>query len=104
MLLQLASFSTLHGGAMAFISTAGPRDQTLVNLGSLAILLPLLDKLNLAHIIDRHIPTDPQAEYSHGAVLSVLLAARLHHPTALINVADWAAKHGVEYLCNIPAD
>ena len=89
---------------MAFISPAGPRDQTLVNLGSLAILVPLLDKLNLANIIDRHIPTDPQAEFSHGTILSVLLAARLHHPTALINVADWAAKHGVEYLCNIPAD
>jgi transposase len=81
-----------------------PREQTVVNFASLAVLVPLLDKLNMAKIIDRHIPTDPQAEFSHGTVLSVLLAARLHNPTALINVAEWAAEHGVEYLCNIPAD
>ena len=89
---------------MAFITASTPREETVVNLGSLAILVPLLEKLNVAGIIDRHIPTDPQAEHSHGIVLSVLLAARLHHPTALVNVAEWAAEHGVEYLCNIPAD
>jgi len=89
---------------MAFLAQADPRDVGVVNLASLAVLVPLLEKLNFANIIDRHIPTDPQAEHSHGAVLSVLLAARLHQPTALMNVADWAARHGVEYLCNIPPD
>ena len=89
---------------MAYLTRSGPRDQTIVNFASLGILVPLLDKVNIANIIDRHIPADPQAEYSHGTVLNVLLAARLNHPTALVNVADWAAEHGVEYLCNIPAD
>jgi len=89
---------------MVFITDAVPREQTVLNFASLAILVPLLDKLNVANIIDRHIPADPQAEYSHGIVLSVLLAARLQHPTALMNVAGWAAEHGVGYLCNIPAD
>jgi transposase len=89
---------------MAYLTRSGPREQTIVNFASLGILVPLLDKLNIANIIDRHIPTDPQAEYSHGTVLNVLLAARLNHPTALVNVADWAAEHGVEYLCNIPAN
>jgi transposase len=89
---------------MAYLAPSTPREQTIVNFGSLGILVPLLEKLNVADIIDRHIPTDPQAEYSHGTVLSVLLAARLNNPTALINVAEWAAEHGVEYLCNIPAD
>lgn len=89
---------------MAFITTAAPRRESLVNFGSLGLLVPLLEKLNIANIIDRHLPTDPQAEFSHGTILNVLLAARLHHPAALINVAGWAAEHGVEYLCNIPAD
>jgi len=89
---------------MAYLTRSRPREQTIVNFASLGILVPLLDKLNVANIIDRHIPADPQAEYSHGTVLNVLLAARLNHPTALINVAHWAAEHGVEYLCNIPAD
>jgi transposase len=89
---------------MAYLTHSAPREQTIVNFASLGILVPLLEKLNIANIIDRHIPTDPQAEYSHGTVLSVLLAARLNQPTALINVADWAAEHGAEYLCNIPPD
>lgn len=79
-------------------------DDQVVNLGSLALIRPLLDKINLAAIIDRHIPTDAQAEFSHGTVLAVLLAARLHQPTALIHVAQWAEDHGAEYLWNIPPD
>jgi len=89
---------------MPFLDQLEPRESTVVNFASLAVLVPLLDKLNLANIIDRHIVTDPQAEHSHGSVLSVLLMARMHHPTALMNVAGWAAEHGVEYLCNIPAE
>jgi transposase len=89
---------------MPYLAPSTLREQTIVNFGSLGILVPLLEKLNIANIIDRHIPTDPQAEYSHGTVLRVLLAARLNDPTALINVAHWAAEHGAEYLCNIPAD
>jgi transposase len=77
-------------------------DVSVVNLGPLALLRPLIDKLDVAAIIDRHIPTD--AEFAHGTVLAVLLAARLHCPTALVNIAQWAKEHGVEYLWNIPAD
>src|SRR5437764_5530875 len=32
------------------------------------------------------------------------MAARLHSPTALMNVAQWAQDHGAEYLWNIPPD
>jgi hypothetical protein len=87
---------------MAFVDHAVAEDLNVVNLGSLALLWPLIDKLDIAAIIDRHIPTD--AEFSHGTVLAVLLAARLHSPTALVNVADWASQHGIEYLWKIPAD
>ena len=37
-------------------------------------------------------------------VLSLLLAARLSSPTALVNVATWAEKSGADILWNIPAD
>jgi transposase len=87
---------------MPFVEQASADTASVVNLGSLALLWPLIDKLNIAAIIDRHIPTD--AEYSHGTVLAVLLAARLHSPTALVNVADWACEHGAEYLWKIPPD
>jgi transposase len=90
--------------AYAADSLSLPVDDQIVNLGPLALFYPLLDKLNIAKIIDRHLPTDPQAELSHGTVLAVLLAARLSGPTALVNVANWAKEHGTEFLCNVPTD
>jgi transposase len=92
----------IYGGAMAFVDPAVLDNLSVVNLGTLALLRPLIEKLDVAAIIDRHIPTD--AEYSHGTVLAVLLAARLHSPTALVHVAGWAREHGVEYLWKIPPD
>lgn len=88
---------------MAFL-TKPSLDGSVVNLGSLALLVPLLDKLGIADIINRHLPADEQAEFPHGGILSVLLAARLHEPTALCNVSEWAKEHGVEYLYGIPPE
>lgn len=76
----------------------------ILNLGPLALIQPLLQRLDVANVIDRHLPPDPQLEFSHGQVLSMLLAARLSEPTALINVPAWAEKSGAELLWNIPAD
>src|SRR5512145_1532067 len=90
---------------MAAIQWAGPASTPDIhNLGPLALIAPLLDRLDLAAIIDRHLPADPQLEYSHGAVLTLLLAARLSKPTALVNVPQWASRTGAELLWNIPAD
>src|SRR5262249_36562793 len=55
-------------------------------------------------IIDRHLPADPQLEFSHGQVLRMLLGARLAQPLALVNVANWAQESGAEFLWGIPAD
>ena len=78
--------------------------QAVVNAGPLALIEPLLDQLDIEALIDRHLPPDPQLEYSHGQVLRVLLAARLCQPTALVNVAGWAQKSGADIFANIPAD
>src|SRR5262249_37632683 len=40
--------------------------------------------------------------FSHGQVLSLLLAARLCQPTALINVPAWAADTGADLLWDLP--
>jgi Domain of unknown function (DUF4277) len=88
--------------AFTWRGTAATQD--VVNAGPLALIEPLLDQLDIEAIIDRHLPPDPQLEYSHGQVLRVLLAARLCQPTALINVASWAQKSGADIFANIPAD
>ncbi len=71
--------------------------------GALALLIPLLQRLGIADLIDRHLPPDPQQHFSHGRVLSLLLAARLSQPTALVNIASWAADTGADVLWDIPA-
>jgi transposase len=77
-------------------------DQTRA-FGPLALIAPLLQRLGIADIIDRHLPPDPQLEFSHGRVLSLLLAARLCQPTALVNVPTWAESAGADLLWDIPA-
>jgi transposase len=72
--------------------------------GALAVVWPLLERMNVASIINQHLPADPQAEFDHGSVLSMLIAARLYHPVALVNVQRWAADSGADILWNIPAD
>jgi hypothetical protein len=77
---------------------------TSCNLGPLGVVAPLLEQMDVAAIIDRHLPPDPQLEYSHGQVLRLLLGARLSQPLALVNVAAWAEDSGAEFLWGIPAD
>jgi len=68
------------------------------------VVWPLLERMNVAGIINRHLPADPRAEFDHGTVLSLLIAARLYSPVALVNVAGWAAESGADILWNIPAE
>ena len=79
-------------------------DRSSCNLGPLAVVAPLLERMDVAAIIDRHLPPDPQLEFTHGQVLSTLLAARLCQPLALVNVAAWAEESGFEFLGGVPAD
>ena len=78
-------------------------DNTLA-YGPLTLIAPLLQRLDLAAIINRHLPPDPQLAYCHGRVLSLLLAARLCQPTALINIPTWVQNTGADLLWDIPAD
>ena len=74
------------------------------NFGTLAVVWPLLDRMNVAGIINRHLPADRQAEFDHGTVLSLLMAARLYNPVALVNVAGWASESGADILWDIPVE
>jgi transposase len=74
------------------------------NIGTLAILAPLIERMKVAQIIDQHLPADPRAEFDYGSILSVLIAARMFGPLGLVNVAKWAKESGAELLWNIPAE
>jgi transposase len=82
-------------------------NQSLVegrNFGPLALIMPLLERMNVTEIIDRHLPADPQAEFCYGNVLSLLIAARLFNPVALSNVAKWAGESGADLLWGLPVE
>lgn len=72
------------------------------NYGPLALIVPIIERMKLAEIVDRHLPADPQAEFSHGTILSLLVAARLYNPLALMNVGQWAEDSGADVLWNMP--
>lgn len=74
------------------------------NFGSLALIFPLLERMKISEIINQHIPADDQAEFDHGSVLSLLVAARLYNPVALTGVAEWAADSAADILWNIPPE
>jgi transposase len=74
------------------------------NFGALAVIWPLLQRMQVSSIINRHLPADPQAEYDHGSVLTLLIAARLYNPVALVNVPNWAAESGADMLWDIPVE
>lgn len=74
------------------------------NLGPLALVWPVLERMNVSSIIDQHLPADPQAEFAHGRILSLLVAARLSNPVALSGVAGWAASAGADILWDMPVE
>ena len=86
---------TWYGSHVDFEGTA---------LGSLAVIAPMLKRMGVEDIIDQHLPVDPQAEFKHGTLLSLLIAARIYSPVALSNVDQWAVTSGADVLWNISAD
>ncbi len=74
------------------------------NIGTLALIAPLLERMKVGEIINQHLPADPQAEYDFGTILSVLIAARMYSPVALMNIGQWATDTGADLMWNIPAE
>jgi transposase len=79
-------------------------DSEACRFGALAVIFPLIERMNVVPIVNQHLPADPQAEFDYGTVLSLLMAARLYSPLALSNVAAWATATGADILWNIPPE
>jgi transposase len=89
---------------MAFTWYGNQLESDACNFGALAVIYPLLERMKVAEIVDQHLPADPRADFAHGQVLTLLLAARLCQPTALSNVAEWAADSAADVLWDMPVD
>lgn len=89
---------------MSFVWYGNQLESQTIGLGALAVIFPLLERMNVMQIINQHLPADPQAEYDYGTTLSLLMAARLYSPTALSNVAEWAKDCGADILWGMPPE
>lgn len=89
---------------MAFTWYGNQSEAEACRFGALAVIFPLIERMNVVQIINQHIPADPQAEYDYGTTLSLLMAARLYSPVALSNVAGWAKDTGADILWDIPPE
>ena len=89
---------------MSLVSYGGQAEVSSAAYGSLAMIAPMLDRMNVKAIIDQHLPKDPQAEFTIGTILNLLVAARTYSPVALMNVADWAASSGADLIFGIPVE
>ena len=89
---------------MAFTWYGNQSEADTCRFGSLAVVFPLIERMNVVQIINQHLPADPQAEFDYGTTLSLLMAARLYSPIALINVPEWAEETGADILWGIPPE
>ena len=89
---------------MSYISYGGQADVESAAYGDLAVIAPMLERMNVKQIIDQHLPSDPQAEFQIGTILNLLIAARMYSPVALMNVAGWAASSGADLIFGMPTE
>jgi hypothetical protein len=101
---SLPLLSLSPGGPLAQAWHGPTLADEALDFGPLALLAPLRRRLDSAATIDRPLPPDPPLAFSHGPVLSLLLAARLGQPTALVNGPAWARRTGAELLGDLPAE
>ena len=89
---------------MSYSTYGGQVDVESAAYGGLAVIVPMLERMGVEEIINQHLPADPQAEFSHGKILSLLIAARVSSPVALVNVGEWAASSGAGMSFGIPIE
>ena len=63
-------------------------------VGALPLVVPVLERLGVAGIVDRACPMRGRAQLTHGEVIAALVANRLTAPTPLYDVAGWANTYG----------
>ncbi|MEW6609932.1 MAG: DUF4277 domain-containing protein, partial [bacterium] len=72
-------------------------------IGSLVLLKPVLDKMNIAEIIDSICPADKQQIVSHGKTIEILVCNRLLSAQPLYHVEGWAKYAPIKEVYGIDA-
>lgn len=97
---RLKDSGTLDNLAAAFTRLDPAPGRYLV--GALPLVVPILERLGVAGIVDRACPIRGRASLTHGEVIAALIANRLTAPTPLYDVAGWANAYGTNEWLGTP--
>jgi transposase len=67
-------------------------------IGPLVLTTPMLRRLGVREIVNRHCPIAEQAELDHGLVAELVTQSRLSDPTALYALPGWAERFAIATL------
>jgi hypothetical protein len=71
-------------------------------VGGLPVVVPVLEHLDLAGIVDRACPMRGRAHLTHGEVIAALVANRLTAPRPLYDIAGWANTYATNEWLGTP--
>lgn len=73
------------------------------SVNQLALIVPIMKKLNIAGEVDRCCGTSPtnQPKTSHGSIIEALIANRLTSPTPMYSVSTWAEDLAIEEILGV---
>jgi hypothetical protein len=71
-------------------------------VGALPLVAPVLERLDVAGIVDRACPMRGRASLTHGEVIAALVANRLTAPRPLYDVAGWANAYATNEWLGTP--
>jgi transposase len=82
------------------------RSTSTKNMGALALIKPVLDKVGIGEMVDRHAPMGRTGRgISNGEAVEVMIMNRLTSPTPLWRVEDWARGYALKEVHGVsPAD
>jgi transposase len=100
---ELKASGQLEGLAAAFARRDPPMLGVRREVGPLLLVRHFLDRLGLAGIVERHLPTRGRAQLTNAEVVSALIANRLAAPSPLYDIAGWASSAAIHELFGIPA-
>jgi transposase len=71
-------------------------------VGAMPLVAPLLERLDVAGVVDRASPMRGRAHLTHGEVIAALVANRLTAPRPLYDVAGWANAYAINDWLGTP--
>jgi transposase len=100
---ELKASGQLEQLAAAFARRDPPMFGVRREVGALLLVQHYLERLGLAEIVDRHLPSHGRAQLTNAEVVTALIANRLAAPSPLYDISGWASSAAVQELFEIPA-